>query len=698
MTFIPRTHQEFWDGWQRERTRQAYANAYRERRQSFIPNLLPAQAVQLGAGEVLDILRGRLGDALDTALHPRFTDPDEQQPPALRGPVAHHPDGGWLRHTNMVGINVRTIGSFWNIVKYALTLPEMQDSIHILPIWEPGVVASLYGMSSWEINTEFFSAELAAAVPHLNTAARQLKAVVNVLHATGRAVGMDVIPHTDRFSEMALANPAHFEWLRRDDLMITDHRANLHEDVERQILAFLAAHGPAVRGAEMPAPALFFQRETAESLRIRLLFGERSDRQGRVRRRTMLIRHLYQQKYEPVPATMAPPYRGLKVDPRPEARKVDEHGMVWRDFVIAEPEPMSRVFGPLARYKLYERLDDNAAWGVDFAAPRRAVWDYVCGHYGAVQRRFGFDFMRGDMSHVQMRPGGVPEQPGEFYDILGAIKRHIARRAPHFGYFAESFLAPDGVMGYGSEVDHLEASGAEATLGDLQSARVGLAAFNANFRYYCDVARTRTVAPSFTVMTADKDDPRFDEFYTAGSAVRLFIALFLTELPSYMGLGFETRDVHHAPAPNEHYTKLFVFQEREGPKATHGPYVWGRNGALYHTLTRLRLFADEIGGTIRGRPALWLIPPHLTPETQVIAWMLPGAPGYVFLANLDTDAPAQQFTVPQPPRAGGTGALRLAFSTADRVPNADETLISNGVRFFVQALEPGEGRGYRIEE
>ena len=40
--------------------------------------------------------------------------------------------------------------------------------------------------------------------------------------------------------------------------------------------------------------------------------------------------------------------------------------------------------------------------------PRPAVWQYVCNHYAEVQRRCGFDFMRGDMSHVQMRPEGVP--------------------------------------------------------------------------------------------------------------------------------------------------------------------------------------------------------------------------------------------------------------------------------------------------
>ena len=111
----------------------------------------------------------------------------------------------------------------------------------------------------------------------------------------------------------------------------------------------------------------------------------------------------------------------------PNTRYVDSQGRVWHDYLITEPQSMSRVFGPLARYKLYERVDDNANWAIDFDRPRTEVWRYVCGKYADVQRRYGFDFMRGDMSHVQMRPGGVPETIDAYYDILRAVKLHIQR-------------------------------------------------------------------------------------------------------------------------------------------------------------------------------------------------------------------------------------------------------------------------------
>ncbi len=698
---IPTVYRAFQDAWSENKLQ--YYEIYEKKACSFVPNLLPESAVQLPAGEVLELLRGRYGRGLELALDARYCDPQRNSgrwPAALRSPVQGVQDGRWLKTANLVGINVRTVGTFWNVVKYALTLPAAQGALHLLPIWEPGVVGSLYGMSSWHINPEFFSAELAAARPHLDTVEKQLKATVNLLHLMGRTVGMDVIPHTDRFSEMVLAFPEHFEWLQREDLIIVDHTEDLHREVQRVIWDFLQAQGPAVAQAWLPQNSgQFFSQKTPEVTRLRLLFGEPRNPAGRRERRLALIRHLYGYGFEPVPATMAPPYRGLAVDGSESARKVDENGLVWRDYVITRPTPMSRVFGPLTRYKLYERKNRNRDWEIDFSRPRPAVWQYVCEHYAAVQRSYGFDFMRGDMSHVQMRPQGVPPQPDAYYDLLGAVKDFIRKEnnAPYFGYFAETFLAPPNVLAYGDEVDHLEASRADATLGDLQSLVVGSPEFLHTLRYYDDLRRTRTVAPSITVITADKDDPRFDHYYLAGNELRLFLALFLTHLPSYMALGFETRDLHPQPAPNEHYSKLYVFQEREGPKATRGPYVWGKNGALYHHLTRMRLFLESIWADVRDLPVRWLLPPHLAPHSRILAWTadIP-APRLVFVANCDLENPARNYTIPGRLWPPGT-EMEWVFSTREREAGTWIRPQNTG-NYVIPLLRPGEGQVYRCAD
>lgn len=665
---------------------QEYIEAYTTAKEDFIPNLLPEKSIHFSTLDTLFILQQRFGLKLRIALHERFTDPETpstELPNILQSPVQHQPNGNWLKTVNMVGINVRTIYNFWNVIKYALTLSGTQNSIHFLPIWEPGVVGSLYGMASWHLNTAFFSQELADVCPHLDTVERQFKAVVNILHLMGKTVGMDVIPHTDRYAEVVLANPQHFEWLQRKGLTILNHQANLHEMVQDRIMGFLAQYGAANEATYPTDRIAFFSNEFGEAKRLTVLFGEKEPLDTRTERRDEVMRHLILEGYEPVPATMAPPYRGLEVDP--DNFEIDEKGFQWQEYKITKPEKMSRVFGPLTRYKLYDRLADNQAWAIDFDTPKIDTWQYVCERYYAVQQAYNLDFMRGDMSHVQMRIEGVPTQPDAYYDILGAVKTYINEQGvPYFGYFAETFLVPPNTMGYGDEVAHLVASNADSTLGDLQSSIVGSDEFIGLFRKYLDILYHKPVAPNFTIMTADKDDPRFDKFYVGGNEIRLFIGLFLTDMPSYMGLGFETRDVHLSPAPNEHYTKLYVFQIEKGPKKTEGNYQWGKNGILFHRLTRLRLYTDSIWSAIQSQAVQWLIYPSPFAIQRIIAWTQKDTPSYVFVANLDIDAASLTFdeilflVLPEV-------TLTFEFST-------HTTFLSD----TFSPLQAGEGRVYRV--
>ncbi|MEO6037380.1 MAG: hypothetical protein ABIQ93_03135 [Saprospiraceae bacterium] len=643
------------------------------RHSALLLHYLPAAALRIPLPEILQLLEVRFAEALYPAFDPTVNIP---------GPAALYDNTEWIKTANTVGVNIRTIQNFWNLIPYVLTLPMAQNAIHLLPIWEPGVVSSLYGPVSWNINPAFFSSELAAAFPQLDTVEKQLKVVVNLLHLLGRTVGMDVVPHTDRYSEMALANPQYFEWLQRDNLQIVRHDSRVYETAQALLLDFVREKKSAVPGSVLPETARQFFEELQESDRLQILFGPVADYAGRLERRKAMVSMLYVAGLETVPATMGPPYRGLEVDPDPEAKVVDEDGRVWRDYRITRPQAFSRVFGPLARYKLYESCDDNQDWALDFERPNRAAWDYVSEHYRQIQAAYDFDFMRGDMSHVQMRPGGVPSQPGDYYDLLAAVKRTVLPEKPYFGYFAESFLAPPGEMAYGDEPDHLEASLADSTLGDLQSEPVGTERFIQTFRLYRDWLETRRFAPNFTVMTADKDDPRFDRFYLRGNEIRHFIALFLTDMPSYMALGFECRDPHPVPAPNEHYTKLYVFSMPNGDKGTTGPYQWGQNEALYNRLVRQKQLAEAIFPAIAGEPVQWLLRPDERGQQKIIAWTQAANPRFVFVANLDTENARVEVVVPVPP-----GNWQQQFSTAKE--QLDEEMEMSG-RLLIRLL-PGEG-------
>jgi hypothetical protein len=416
----------------------------------------------------------------------------------------------------------------------------------------------------------------------------------------------------------------------------------LHVEAQAAIFDLLHEIGPANGQTSLPADCHELFEGLDEAERLLLLFGEPEDCRGREERRNRFVRYLHGLGLEPVPGTMAPPYRGLTVDPDPQACSTDSFGMQWRDYVITKPTSMSRVFGPLTRYKLFQRKNDNRDWAIDFHRPRPEVWDYVVSKYCGVQDVFGLDFMRGDMSHVQMRPDGVPAKVDQYYDLLSAVKQGVRRSAPHFGYFAESFLAPTGVMAYGAEEDHLEASDADTTLGDLQSTAVGDIDFMDQLARYDEIARERSFAPAFTVITSDKDDPRFDGFFEAGLELRFFLGLFLPHMPSYVSLGFQLRNVHLRPAPNEHYTKLYVFQETTGPKATTGPFIWGRNLMLFHRVQRIKQLCESLDyeKSVRGSAMRWLNAPEAGGTSRVITWILGAEEGLLACANLGAK-PAQ---------------------------------------------------------
>ncbi|MCC6411850.1 MAG: alpha amylase C-terminal domain-containing protein, partial [Saprospiraceae bacterium] len=166
-----------------------------------------------------------------------------------------------------------------------------------------------------------------------------------------------------------------------------------------------------------------------------------------------------------------------------------------------------------------------------------------------------------------------------------------------------------------------------------------------------------------------------------GNEVRHFVALFLNDMPSYMGLGFECRDPHPEPAPNEHYTKLYVFRELHGPKSTSGPYQWGKNTVLYNNLVRQRLLSDKINDRLVGRKIQWLIPPDTAGRHHLIAWTQTDQPEWVFVANFNTTKTEDvRITFP-------AGRWRLIFSTTSDVPPSEEDYAQKESLL----VAPGEG-------
>jgi hypothetical protein len=624
-----------------QKNAQSIINNYTNKTNSFLFGCQPNLAINMPTAQIIYLLSKRFGDEkVRQCLNPDFT---------FLSPITENTDSQWIKSVSMVGVNVRTIGSFWSLVKYAFTLPGSVSSIHLLPIWECGVVDSLYGMASWYINTEFFDKEVAVQFPHLDTAEKQLKVVINMLHLMGKTIGFDVVPHTDRYSEISLANPYHFEWLQRKDYKILDHSDKLTDKVAQSIVDFVNING-SKSGDYFPriATDFFDNEQNNEDVRLRILFGKKENKEDRNNRRNQLISFLFEKGFEPVPATMAPPYRSLIVDPAETAKTIDKEGRIWRDYLIEKPQEMSRVFGPLARYKLYESKDDNFNWELDFTKPKANVFEYVAEKYLNVCLTYNFDFMRGDMSHVQMNPEVSENEIDEFYDIHKFVKNHIKKSKPSFGYFAESFLVADNIMAYGNEANHLNYSDTDSTLGNLQSYAMSDPEFYQEFYKYFKLVQTNSFAPNFTIFTADKDDPRFDQFYWDGNTTRYFIGMFFKYLPSYNSLGFEIRDEHNQPAPNEFYTKLYVFHMEDGPKSTKGPYQWGKNGAQFAEIQAVNYIADQIFSE-NEKPIFSMISDieKFTTE-KILMWNLEiGQYKYLFVVNFFNGNKSKKYDLPK---------------------------------------------------
>lgn len=597
---------------------------YAKGKVSFIKGLIPELAVKLEVIDVLQTIRGRFGTHdLSRALNPEIK---------IDSPVKDESNGDWLKKTNMIGVNIRTIGNFFNLVKYVLTLSEAQNSIHILPIWEPGVVASLYGKTSWNINPEFFSEELRTVIPRLDSVEKQLQVVVNLIHLMGKTIGLDVIPHTDRFSEMVFLNPRFFEWVKRQEHNIICFDGPNAFEVEQIVWEYLWQNGPALGQEMWFSKEDFFNPEyphLSEKAKLEVLFGNKENQHLRLNRRLALMQRLIDQGYETMPVTMAPPYRGLHLNA--EDFIIDEMKNKWYNYQFDKPEGMSRVFGPLTRYKFYEPISQSSQ-ELDFENPVTLAWKYIASHYAECQSIYNFDFMRGDMAHVQPRKNGVPAEISEYYDPLTFIKNYIKENVPYFAFFAETFLAPPDQMAYGDEPEHLEAIEAESSLGDLQASPVGSAEFMCKLVDYLALSETRRFAPNFTIITADKDDPRFDIFYKKANHLRFFVGLFLLEMPSYMSLGMECRNLHLERGKNEEYSKLYVFQitdEADTDKVTHGPFVWGKNYSQFFEFEKIKNLSDEILPHIAECQIKWLQKP--TEEVLEMVWQYKE---YIFMANL----------------------------------------------------------------
>ena len=137
------------------------------------------------------------------------------------------------------------------------------------------VVKSLYGIAGWNLNYEFFSDERNHTCRTSTRSSASPRATSNLLHLMGKTVGMDVIPHTDRFSEPDLATPDLFEWMQGRTA------ASSTTATGRGVPSRMRSSGGSTtrrrgRDREVPRPGDVLLPTEAD--RLRVLFGDPGDR------------------------------------------------------------------------------------------------------------------------------------------------------------------------------------------------------------------------------------------------------------------------------------------------------------------------------------------------------------------------------------------------------------------------------------
>lgn len=587
----------------------------------------------------------------------------------VESPVKNEQNGDWLKETKIVGINPRAIGSYFDIVKYAMTFPE--ESIHLLPLFEQGCQGSLYAPVNFKLSDEFMDKDLAKI--GFDTPEKQLKLVLNLLHAMGKTVGMDFLQHTDRFSEEVFVNPDYFIWAQLDEDKTRElEYPEIHPDktgnkVKDAVIDFIRENGDA-NGNEVNSYVLENLYKLSEEKRRKIIFGDLPASE-KTDRRVQLMNFVRERGFETKPVHLDDPKTKIVFDKMQKG-----NGTSWATFKDGKK---NRFFGNLTPYKLYH-LDENG--NTDTTRPNKEAWDYLCQKTGEFQKEYGFDFLRADMGYLNF--GNVES------DIHSAIKDYAVNNngCKSFASFGECFS--DFAM---SDREALKRKKYDALLGNVQYLNV----FDENF---VNTIKGYNFNPDYkisvTSITADSDQAVYNKHYdNIQNKIRCFMGLFLNQ-PSYMGMGLETRDV--GPVEGKNLTKDFI--NDWGIEK----YEWGKNKEFFGILSGMRKIYAEIKDVIKNNCHYWLN----TNNPHVASWFYytkdENMPTYLFVSNADNkkqeevDIQNLYDTNISSELSKKTESVALSEIYSTEKKTLTGNIVSKGRKFKVKNLAPGECRVYKV--
>lgn len=468
-------------------------------------------------------------------------------------PVSGYKNTDWCRTLKITGINPRITKTYWGIVKYAMSFPE--SGIHIMPLFETGD-GSLYVQNSWELNNDFLDKDLCDA--GYDTSEKQLKLIINMLHAMGKIVGFDALSHCDNFSKIVLLNPNLFEWVKLNEnktaqipYNLIDYN-NLYKEVENVIIKTL----------NLPNNVFSLSEEERE----KLIFPKNANE---FERRMELRKALRDYGLEPVPVVEHAPNRPILF----KNIQYDKNES-WAEFYIPNKNSHAKIFGAITPYKLYLTDENGYPEKNNYNVE---AWDYFSDKINEFQKKYNFDFLRADMAHNQISHSHNEETKDITCPELWAyVKSNIRENKPYFATMAEAFFATYYIDGITDMIN----KDFDIVLGEMNFKNLDKLYLNLIDDYVNPFRENFPFFPCITVFTNDGDMEIHNEFYPSNreNSVRYFVSMFLN-LPSYTGMGFELRDIN--PANKNNYSHDYVKKQIRD-------YAFGNNINFWKDLCKIR--------------------------------------------------------------------------------------------------------------
>lgn len=512
----------------------------------YIRNLAPDECLELNFEKSVQMLQNLIGiEQLEAAKNFQIV-----------SPLAGKKNTNWAQTLKIVGINPRITGTYWGIVKYAMTFPE--QGIHLMPLFETGD-GSLYVQNSWVLNDEFFDKDLADY--GFKTSKEQLKFVVNILHALGKIVGFDALAHVDNFSETVILNPSYFEWIKLAEDKKSQDFSVATEMLGKEIETLL------IKMLNLPVD--FFSLK--ENERKNILFPDKNTRFNK----RMKIRSIIREAgYEPIPVVEHAPMRPVVFD----KMEYSPNGDSWAAFRIENKSEFAKIIGSCTPYKFYK---SKGGFPVKNAFDKKVV-DYFADKIFEFQKEYNFDFLRADMAHNQISHSHNEDKDFKCTELWALVKDRIHMQKPYFATFAEAFWGNYYISGMQDMLNKKF----DIVLGENNFMYLDDAFIGCVTKFLTDYREKYRIFPCVTVFTNDGDLPEHDNLYKSEEAneCRYFVSMFLN-LPSYTGIGFEIRN--HDCRDVREYSNPYVKNQEKS-------FLFGKNTELFNVISDMRTLYSDI--------------------------------------------------------------------------------------------------------